>query len=144
MSKKLEKIEEAILKYQEKKRKLVLTYTGVDLIPSSVAIKQKDLSESQIEVVIREFRGLGNLSWLNCLHCVVYAEGVVISAMNVCHACPYEIAGFGCLTKVNTPYSKATVAINTLSKVRYINFSKALEKLGKELEKEIQIYKEQV
>jgi hypothetical protein len=81
-----------ILNYQKEKRELVLRYTGIDLIPDSVAFtasKLKDIDPSKLD----DFSPFSYLQNCNCIHCIVYEPH---HNENNCKLCEYDRIGQNC------------------------------------------------
>ena len=79
----MKKVVEAILKYQDDKRALVLEETGIDLIPDDVKLTEADVEEN-LNKILEGFRPSCNLTSDNCLHCSIYK----------CEECKYSV---GCI-----------------------------------------------
>jgi len=70
----MNKLVEAILMYQRKKRELVQRITGLDLIPDEVAIEREDLTREVVDEIVQSFNPSLGLSSDNCLHCNIHGS----------------------------------------------------------------------
>ena len=93
-----EKIVEAILEYQTKKRALVKRVTGMDLIPDEVALTAEQLDENGIDRLASGFIKGPHLGEANCLHCVVFDDD--------CNQCPYHIKIDDCCKDSNSLFHR--------------------------------------
>jgi len=81
-----------VLDYQKKKRDLVLKYTGVDLIPSSVAFTVESLKDIN-PIRLDDFTSFSYLQTCNCIHCLIYKPN---HDEDNCRYCQYDKVGENC------------------------------------------------
>ena len=81
-----------VLDYQKKKRDLVLKYTGVDLIPSSVAFTVEGLKDIN-PIRLEDFASSSYLESSNCIHCLIYKP---THNESNCKHCLYDQVGENC------------------------------------------------